>query len=117
MCLSGHSVSSRTIAKIADFLLFLRAEKHLSVSAVKGYRSTLTSVFKYRLPELQDSFVLCYLIRSFELERLHSPVGPPSWDLVKVLDYRRISVFEPLSSKPLRIVNMKASFFACLGDG
>ena len=33
----GHSVLSPTVAKIADFLLFLRSEKHLSVSATNGY--------------------------------------------------------------------------------
>ena len=40
----GHSVSSPTIAKIADFL-FLHLDKHLSVSTIKGYRCTLVSVF------------------------------------------------------------------------
>ena len=70
--------------------------KNTSVSILKGYRSTLTSVFKYRLPELQDSFVFRDLISSFELEHPRNPVGPPSWDLVKVLAYLRSSVFEPL---------------------
>ena len=37
-------------------------------------------------------------------------MGPPSWDLVKFLDYLHGSVFEPLSSKPMRIVTMKVSF-------
>ena len=105
----GHSVSSPTVAKIADFLLFLRSGKHLSISAIKGYRSTHVSVFKYCVPELLDSFVLRDLIRSFEVE-CPCPVGPPSWDLVKVLTYLRGSVFKPLSSKPLRIVTMKVSF-------
>ena len=45
----GHMVSSPSVAKIADFLLFLRQVKGLSVSAVKGFRSMLTSVFKYRI--------------------------------------------------------------------
>ena len=110
----GHSVSSPTIAEIADFLLFLHLEKHLSVSAVKGYRFTHVSVCKYRLPEFLDSFVWRDLIRSFEIERPRCPVGPPSWDLVKVLTYLRGSVFEPLSSKPLRVVMMTVSFLLAL---
>ena len=63
------------------------------------------------MPELLDSFVLRDLICSFEIEHPHRPVGPPSWDLVKVLSYLRGSVFEPLSSKPLQIVMMKVFFF------
>ena len=101
----GHSVSSPLVSKIVD-LLFLRAEKQLSVSALKGYQSTLASVFKYRLPDLQDSFILRDLIRFFELER-PQPVGPPAWDLVKVLFYLRSSVLEPLSPKPFRVITMK----------
>ena len=38
------------------------------MSALKGSRSTLSSVFKYKIPDLQDSFILQALIRSFELE-------------------------------------------------
>ena len=37
-------------------LMFLCTEKHLSVSAIKGYRSTLISVFKIRLPGAPQQF-------------------------------------------------------------
>ena len=90
--------------KIADFLLFLRKDRRLFVSMVKCYHSTLASVVKYKFPELRDSFALHDLIRSFEIKRPLRPVGRPSWDLVKVLDYLRGSFFEPLHSKPLRVV-------------
>ena len=89
-------------------------QKNFSVSAIKGCRSTLTLVFKYCLPELLDSYNLCDLIHSFEIERPHHPVGPPSWDLIKVLEYLLDFVFEPLSSKPLWIVTMKVSFLLAL---
>ena len=79
---------------------------------MKGYHCTLTLVFKYLLPERLDRFILCDLIRSFEIER--RSVGPPSWDLVKVLEYLCGSVFEPLSSKPLQIVTMKVSLLLAL---
>ena len=72
----GHFVSSPSVPKIADFLMFLRTEKHLSVVAIKGYCSSLVSVFKFHLPELLDSFVLKDLIRSFEIKRPRDPVGP-----------------------------------------
>ena len=110
----GHSVSYPFIPKIADFLMFLRTEKHLSVAAIKGYHSTLVSVFKFHLPEPLDSFVLRDLIRSFEIERARRPVGPPSWDLVKVVTHLHGSTFELLASKPLRLVTMKVFFLLAL---
>ena len=110
----GHSVSSPSIPKIADFLMFLCTEKHLSIAAIIGYHSTLVFVFKFCLPELLGSFILRGLIRSFEIEWPRRPVGPPSWDLVKVLTYLRGSTFEPLASKPLRFVTMKVSFMLAL---
>ena len=46
-----HTISS-SIPKVADFLLFLRKRKHLAVSSVKGFRSMLSSMFKFRRPEI-----------------------------------------------------------------
>ena len=89
----GHTVSSPSVAKIADFLWFLRRVKGLSVSEVKGFRSMLTSVFKYRLPEHSDHFLLRDFINSFELERPVRPPCPPTWDLYCVLEYLRGPVF------------------------
>ena len=110
----GHTVSSPSVAKIAYFLLFLRLVKGLSVSVVKGFRSMLTSVFKYRLPELSDHFLLRDLIRSFELEHPVWPPCPPTWDLCRVLEYLRGPVFEPLASKDLRTVTRKVLFLLAL---
>ena len=110
-------MSSPSVAKIANFLLFLHRDRGLSVSAVKGFRSMLTSVFKYRLPELSDDFLLRDLIRSFELERPVRSPCPPTWDLCRVLDYLRGPVFEPLASKDLRAVTCKVLFFTFVGHG
>ena len=41
-------------------------------------------------------------------------MGPPSWDLVKVLTYLCGSTFELLASKPLQLVTMKVSFLLAL---
>ena len=53
--------------------------------SIHGFRSALSSVFKFVLPEIQDSFVLWDLICSFELESPLSPVDPLIWNLVWVL--------------------------------
>ena len=107
-------MSFPSVAKIADFLLFLRCDKGLSISAVKGFRSMLTSVFKYRLPELSDHFLLRSLIRSFELGRPVRSPCPPNWDLCHVLEYLQGSVFEPLAAEDLRTVTCKVLFLLSL---
>ena len=78
------------MSELADFLLFLRVEKHISVLTIRGYRSTLSSVLKFCLPGLQNNFILWNLVHSFELERPLRPVSPPAWDLVKVLLFLRV---------------------------
>ena len=65
------------------------------------------SVSNYKLTEMCDSLILRDLIRSFETERSLRPVGPPSWDLVKVLDHFRCPFYEPLASKLLKVSTMK----------
>ena len=60
----GHSISRPSLAKIADFLFWLRRSRQLSVSAVLGYRSMLSAVFRTILPEISTSPILRDLLRS-----------------------------------------------------
>ena len=66
----GHSISRPSLSKIADFLFWLRRSKHLSVSAVRGYRSMLSAVFCSVLPEISTSPVLhdCYNLLVWRLQ-------------------------------------------------
>ena len=64
----GHSVSRPSLLKIADFLFWLPRSKKLSVSAVLGYRSMLSLVFRSQLPETSTSPVIQDLMRSFKVE-------------------------------------------------
>ena len=98
----GHSVSRPSLAKIADFLFWLCRSKKLSVSAVLGYRSMLSAVFRTVFLEISISPIIRDLLRSFQVEAPCQSVRPPSWDLIKVLEYLRSPVFEPLSSASLR---------------
>ena len=110
----GHSISRPSLAKIADFLFWLRRSHQLSVSAVMGYRSMLSAVFKSILPEISSSPIIHDLLRSFQVEAPVREVRPPSWDLPTVLNYLRSSPFEPLSSASLRDLTRKTLFLLSL---
>ena len=110
----GHSISRPSLTKIADFLFWLRRSRRLSVSAVMGYRSMLSAVFKSILPEISTSPILHDLLRSFQVEAPVREVRPPSWDLSKVLSFLRSSPFEPLSTVSLRDITRKTLFLIAL---
>ena len=108
--LEGHSISRPSLPKVADFWFWLHRTKKLSVSAVLGYRSMLSAVFRSQLPEISTSPVIQDLLRSFKVEAPCRAVRPPSWDLEKVLDFLRSPVFEPLASCSLRDLTRKTVF-------
>ena len=82
----GHSISWPSLSKIADFLFWLRRSRRLFVSAVMGYHSMLSAVFKSILPEISSSPTLHDLLCSFQVEAPVREVRPPSWDLPTVLN-------------------------------
>ena len=84
------------------------------MSAVIGYRSMLSAVFKSILPEISTSSILHDLLRSFQVEAPVREVCPPSWDLPKVLNFLRLSPFEPLSTASLRDITRKTLFLIAL---
>ena len=94
----GHSVSRPTVAKVADFLLYLRRSLSLSYSSIASYRSMLSGVFRFILPELSSHFVLHDLLRSFRLEHPLPSSRVPPWDLLVVLHFLRGPPFEPLAT-------------------
>ena len=110
----GHSVSRPSLAKVADFLTWLRSTRRLSVSSIRGYRSMLSAVFRFHLPSLSSDPVLRDLLRSFKLSSAERVLRPPAWDLAKVLWYLNLSHFEPLSQASLRALSQKALFLLAL---
>ena len=112
----GHSISRPSVAKVADFLLYLRKISRLSFSAIASYRSMLSSVFRFSLPEISSSPILKDLLRSFRLERPISPRRAPPWDLARVLKLLGSPVFEPLSSLSLRELTKKTVFLLALAS-
>ena len=81
----GHSISRPFVAKVADFLLYLRCSLHLSYSSIASYRSMLSAAFRFVLPELSSHPVLHDLLRSFRLECPLLSSWVPPWDLLRVL--------------------------------
>ena len=110
----GHSVSRPTLAKVADFLYWLRYTKGLSVSSLRGYHSVLSAVFRFHLPSLSSDPVIRDLLRSFRLSSGERALRPSAWDLSKVLRYLVSPVFEPLSQAPFRALTLKTLFLLAL---
>ena len=83
----GRSVTpiEATIPMIVDFLIHLREDKGFSLSALKGYLSTINSIFTLKGMDLASSKELSMLFRSFA--KTCSPQGlhPPAWDVALVL--------------------------------
>ena len=107
---NGHSVSRPTLAKVADFLYWLRFNRGLSVSSLRGYRSVLSAVFRFHLPSLSSDPVIRDLLRSFRLSSAERVLRPPAWDLSKVLTYLISPAFEPLSQASFRALTLKTLF-------
>ena len=74
----------------------------------------LSAVFKSILPETSTSPILHDLWRSFQVEAPVRGVHPPAWDLIKVLDFLRSSVFKPLTNASLRDLTRKTLFLVAL---
>ena len=110
----GRSVSSPTIPKIADFLLYLRRSLGLSSSSIASYRSMLSATFRFLLPDISSHPVLHDLLRSFRIERPLPSSRVPPWDLSLVLSLFRGAPFEPLVSCSLRDLMRKLLFLLSL---
>ena len=88
--------------------------RSLSHSSIASYRSMLSVVFPFVLPELSSHFVLRDLLCSFRLERPISSSRVPPWDLSLVLSFLRGPPFEPLSSSSLHDLTRKVLFLLSL---
>ena len=70
-----------TVPLIVDFLVYSRCDKGLSVSTVKGYCSTLNSVFALKGMDLAASHDISMLIRSFFKSARPEELRPLVWDV------------------------------------
>ena len=109
-----HRSSEPTIPKIAEFFTFLFRTEKAAVSTSKGYRSMLSSVFKFCLPEISTSPIRKDLTRSFEISAPRPLHQSPPWDLDKVLEYLSGPPFEPLADASFRNKTRKAFFLLAM---
>ena len=83
----GRSITpiDATIPVIVDFLIHLREDKGFSLSALKGYRSTINSVFTLKGLDLANSKELSMLFRTFAKTCSPQDLRTPAWDVALVL--------------------------------
>ena len=94
----GRGVASvnATVPVVVDFLIHLRQDKGLSVSAVKGYCSALNSVLALKGRDLAASRGITTLLRSFARSVNPVELRPPAWDVSLVLQSLTGAPYEPL---------------------
>ena len=111
---NNRSISSPSVQKIADFLLHLHRDLNLSVSAIRGYKSVLTLVYKRKLPDISVNSVLRDLLRSFVLARPRRGPSFPSWDVNQVLSSLSKPPYEPMAEASFLDLTKKTLFLVSL---
>ena len=101
---------------IVGFLVHLCRDKGLSVSAVKGYRSALNSVFALKGMDLADSRPISMLIRSFSKSVRPEELRLPAWDVTLVLQSLTRAPYEPLRTSDERFLAQKTLFLLALAS-
>ena len=92
----GVAPVNATVPVVVDFLIHLRQDKGLSVSAVKGYCSALNSVLALKGRDLAASREITTLLRSFSRSVNPVELRPPAWDVSLVLQSLTGASYEPL---------------------
>ena len=114
----GRSVApvNASVPVVVDFLIHLRQDKGLSVSAVKGYCSALNSVLALKGLDLAASREITTLLRSFERSVNPVELRPPAWDVSLVLQSLTGAPYEPLRTCEERFLAQKTLFLLALAS-
>ena len=90
-------------------------EKSISVSAVKGYRSTVSTTLRF-VGNYEPSWdnLLGAVIRNMSVERPRRVSHSPRWDLSVVLRALHSPPFEPLANADLKSLTLKTVFLVAL---
>ena len=112
----GRGVAPVNATVPVDFLIHLRHDKGLSVSAVKGYSSTLNSVLALKGRDLASSQEIRMLLRSFSRSVDPVELRPPAWDVALVLQSLTRAPYEPLQTCEERFLAQKTLFLLALAS-
>ena len=114
----GRSVApvNASVPVVVDFLIHLRQNKGLSVSAVKGYCSALNSVLALKGRDLAASREITTLLRSFARSVNPVELRPPAWDISLVLQSLTGAPYEPLRTCEERFLAQKTLFLLALAS-
>ena len=109
-----HAPVNVTVPVVVDFLIHLRLDKGLSVSAVKGYSSALNSVLALKGRYLAASREIAMLLRSFARSVDPVKLRPP--DVSLVLQSLTGAPYEPLRTCEERFLAQKTLFLLALAS-
>ena len=114
----GRSVApvNASVPVVVDFLIHLRQDKGLSVSAVKGYCSALNLVLALKGLDLAASREITTLLRSFARSVNPVELRPPAWDVSLVLQSLTGAPYEPLRTCEECFLAQKTLFLLALAS-
>ena len=118
----GVAPVNATVPVVVDFLIHLRHDMGLSVSAVKGYSSALNSVLALKGRDLASFRKITMLLRSFSRSVDPVELRPPAWDVALVLQSLTGAPYEPLRTCDERFLAQKTllllalAWAKCIGE-
>ena len=101
---------------IVDFLIHLREDKGFSLLALKGYLSTINSVFTLKGMDLANSKELSMLFRIFAKTCSPQDLRPPAWDVALVLQSLTNQPYEPIREAEERFLTQMTLFLIALAS-
>ena len=110
----GIAPVNATVPVVVDFLIHLRHDKGLSVSAVKGYSSALNSVLALKGRDLASSREITMLLHSFSRSVDPVELRPSAWDVALVLQSLTGAPYEPLRTCDECFLAQKTFFLLAL---
>lgn len=114
----GLDPISAPVTQIADFFLYLFNDLERTPGTIKGYRTSLASVFtKIGRGEVISDKALSDLLNYMSIKRPAVPKVLPGWDLGLVLDHLKGEAYEPLKEASLRALTLKTAFLVTLAAG
>ena len=110
----GLDPCSAPVVQLAEFFIFLRDTKRLSLSAIRGYRCALAPVLRQSGIDISTDKDLSSLFRSFAVSCPPRSPRLPAWDLSLVLRSLLRPPYEPLRTASMRDVSLKTVFLLAL---